>query len=121
MSLSRESGMSIAPGLGGGILMTVWLLALEWTYLGIGTAVVVLLMGLLLLPFLIKANRDGKKELGPLRQMKPGGGVTLGGVTTPGVGDNNPGRVGDPAPGQPDAQPDPYGARAQRHGTPIKS
>jgi len=104
-----------------GIVMTASSLALQWTYLGIGSALVVVLMALLLVPYLIKANRDGKRELGPLRRMEPGGGVSLGAVTTPGVGDNNPGRVGDPAPGQPDAQPDPYGARAQRHGTPVKS
>jgi hypothetical protein len=98
------------------------LLALEWTYaVGIGTVIVVVLMGLYLVPFLLKENRDGKKELGPLRRMEPGGRVTLGAPTTPGAGDNNPGRVNDPAPGQPDGQADPYGPRAQRHGSPIKS
>ena len=37
-----------------------------------------------------------------------------GARTPPGAGDTHPGRRGDPAPGQPDAQADPYDARARR-------
>ena len=41
-------------------------------------------------------------------------GTELGPRTPTGTGDTHPGRRGDPAPGQPDAQADPYDARAQR-------
>ena len=85
-----------------------------------GALMVLVLMGLLLGPYLIKANRDGKKELGPMRRLT-GAGVKLGPATPPGAGDNNPGRVGDPAPGMPDGQPDPWGKRAQRDAPPIRS
>ncbi len=71
------------------------------------------LFGLLLVPALIKINRDGKRRLGPLRRLTKHG-VVLGPPTPPGAGDNNPGRVGDPAPGMPDGQPDPWGPRAHR-------
>ena len=101
--------------------MTGSLLALQWNYLSIGTFIVIVLMGLILVPFLIKENVDGKKELGVLRRLRRGGGVTLGAPTPPGAGDVTPGRIGNPAPGQPDGQADPYGATAQRHGSPIKS
>jgi hypothetical protein len=66
--------------------------------LGIGIAV--LLAVALLVPYLIKEIRRGKVELGPR--------------TPTGAGDTHPGRRGDPAPGQPDAQADPYTNRAQR-------
>jgi hypothetical protein len=101
--------------------MTGSLFALEMSYLTIGALIVVVLMGVFLIPYLIKENRDGKKELGPMRRMHPGGSVTLGAPTPAGAGDNNPGRVGDPAPGQPDAQADPYGERAQRHAPKVHS
>ena len=97
------------------------LIALQWTGSAIGVLMVVILMGLLLVPFLIKANRDGKRQLGPLRHLLRGGRVKLGPSPPIGVGDNNPGRVGDPAPGMPDGQADPWGPRAQREGPPIRS
>ena len=96
------------------------LFALELGWGVTGALMVIVLMGLLLGPFLFKANRDGKKELGPLRRLGKTG-VTLGAPTPPGAGDNNPGRVGDPAPGMPDGQPDPWGERAQRGAPPIRS
>ena len=68
----------------------------------------------------IKEIRGGKAELGPIRRMF-GGKVVLGPPAPTGAGDNNPGRRGDPAPGMPDAQADPYGDRAQRKSPPIKS
>lgn len=74
----------------------------------------------LLIPFLLVEIRNGKKGLGPLRRLGRGG-MTLGPVTPLGAGDNNPGRRGDPAPGQPDGQSDPWGPRAQRNGPPIQS
>jgi len=49
---------------------------------------------------LYKEIKKGKANLGPR--------------TPVGAGDTHPGRRGDPAPGQPDAQADPYDVRAQR-------
>jgi hypothetical protein len=95
--------------------------ALQWNQLSIGLLVAIVLGAALLVPYLIKEIRGGKGELGPMRRLGGRGTVTLGPTTPTGAGDNNPGRVGDPAPGQPDAQPDPYGARAQRNAPPIKS
>ena len=97
------------------------MLDFQWSYYVIGAVIVIALMGALLGPFLFKEIGDGKRELGPLRRMRPGGRITLGAPTPAGAGDNNPGRRGDPAPGQPDAQPDPYGNRAQRFGPPVRS
>lgn len=94
--------------------------ALQWTELTVGIVIALALAALFLIPYLRKEIRDGKGELGPLRRMK-GGKIVSGPSTPSGAGDNNPGRRGDPAPGQPDGQPDPYGARAQRNGPPIKS
>jgi hypothetical protein len=88
-------------------------MALEWTAVSLANVVVIALVALLLVPYLIKEIRDGKRNLGPLRRLGRGQ-VTLGPQTPAGAGDVNPGRVGDPAPGQPDGQSDPYGARAQR-------
>jgi hypothetical protein len=68
--------------------------------LGLGIAIAVLLALALLVPYLVKEIRRGKAELGPR--------------TPTGAGDTHPGRRGDPAPGQPDAQADPYTRRAQR-------
>jgi hypothetical protein len=97
------------------------LIAFQWPAFTIGVLMVVVLMGLLLVPFLIKANRDGKRQLGPVRWLQRGKGVKSGPLPPIGVGDNNPGRVGDPAPGMPDGQPDPWGPRAQRDAPPIQS
>jgi hypothetical protein len=68
--------------------------------LGWGLLVALVLAAALLVPFLIKEIRKGKVELGPR-------------VPT-GAGDTHPGRRGDPAPGQPDAQADPYDSEARR-------
>lgn len=100
--------------------MSVPLFALELN-VGATSVIVVALAALVLVPYLIKEIRDGKAQLGPLRRLGGGGKVTLDLPTPVGAGDNNPGRRGDPAPGQPDGQPDPYGARAQRNGPPIQS
>jgi hypothetical protein len=101
-------------------VVSVTLFALQWTELSLAILVAIALAVFLLVPFLIKEIREGKRSLGPLRRLGRGK-VTLGPQTPIGAGDNNPGRVGDPAPGQPDGQADPYGARAQRKGTPVKS
>jgi hypothetical protein len=101
-------------------VVSVALVALQWTELSLAFLVAIALVAFLLVPYLIKEIRDGKRDLGPLRRLRRGK-VTLGPQTPSGAGDNNPGRQGDPAPGQPDGQADPYGARAQRKGTPVKS
>ena len=86
----------------------------------VGILVSVVLMLLIWIPFFRKEIVEGKGELGPLRRMTSRG-VAPGPVTPTGAGDNNPGRVGDPAPGEPSGQPDPWGERAQRHAPPIRS
>jgi hypothetical protein len=80
--------------------------------LGMGILVSVLLMLLFWVPFLRKEIRDGKGELGPIRRLTRRG-VQPGPVAPTGAGDNNPGRVGDPAPGEPSGQPDPWSERAR--------
>ena len=82
--------------------------------------IAVVLAALVCVPYLIKEIRDGKREFGPLRRLGRTK-VAVGPETPTGAGDYNPGRAGDPAPGQPDAQPDPYDARAQRNAPPVKS
>jgi hypothetical protein len=96
------------------------LLALQWSELSWGLLVCIALAVVLWVPYLFKEIRDGKREFGPLRRLARGK-VVSGPPTPVGAADNNPGRRGDPAPGQPDGQPDPYGARAQRNAPPIKS
>jgi hypothetical protein len=51
-------------------------------------------------PYLYREIVKGKARVGP---QSPAG-----------AGDTHPGRRGDPAPGQPDAQADPYDPRARR-------
>jgi hypothetical protein len=67
---------------------------------GLGVAIVLALAVGLLVPYLLKEIRRGKVQLAPR--------------TPVGAGDNHPGRRGDPAPGQPDAQADPYDTIAGR-------
>jgi hypothetical protein len=86
----------------------------------VAVSVALALAVLLWVPYFIKEIRDGKREFGPLRRLRRDR-VTLGPPTPSGTGDFNPGRHEDPAPGQPDAQADPYGTRAQRQGPPVKS
>jgi hypothetical protein len=100
--------------------MLVSLIALQWTDLSTAILIAVALAMLLLVPFLFEEIRYGKKSLGPLRSLRRGQ-VELGPQTPAGAGDNSPGRRGDPAPGQPDGQGDPYGVRAQRNAPPIRS
>jgi hypothetical protein len=93
---------------------------LNGTALVVGLLLVIALFLGLLLPYLVKEIRDGKRDQGPLRRVRRGG-VSPGPDTPSGTGDLNPGRVGDPAPGEPSGQPDPYGRRAQRDAPAIKS
>jgi hypothetical protein len=77
------------------------LFAFDYTPISVGGMVIAIILAMtLLVPYLIKEIRRGKVELGPR--------------TPTGAGDTHPGRRGDPAPGQPEAQADPYTPRAQR-------
>ena len=75
------------------------IIALE-SYLGVGVLVALVLATALLVPYLVKEIRKGKVELGPR--------------VPDGPSETHPGRRGDPAPGHPEAQADPYDPRAQR-------
>jgi hypothetical protein len=68
--------------------------------MGVGILIALLLAIGILLPFLLKEIRRGKAQLAPR--------------TPVGAGDTHPGRRGNPAPGQPDAQADPYDTVARR-------
>ncbi len=63
-----------------------------------GIAIALILAAGLLTPFLIREIGRGKKQLTP--------------KTPIGAGDARPGRLGNPAPGMPDAQADPYSPQA---------
>jgi hypothetical protein len=65
-----------------------------------GILVAIALALALLVPFLIKEIRKGK--------------VTLGPNIPDGTGEPHPGRRGNPAPGHPEAQADPYDPNASR-------
>ena len=81
-------------------MIAVELLVALQSYLGIGILVVLILASALLVPYLIKEIRKGKVELGPRLPTGPS--------------EPHPGRRGNPAPGHPEAQADPYDPRAQR-------
>jgi len=66
----------------------------------IGIVVAIALAAALLVPYLLKEIRKGKVILGPR--------------LPDGASEPHPGRRGDPAPGHPDAQSDPYEPRASR-------
>jgi hypothetical protein len=70
------------------------------TELVVGIIIVAALAGGLLIPYLLKEIGRGKAELVP--------------NTPPGAGDTHPGKRSNPAPGQPDGQPDPYDDKARR-------
>jgi hypothetical protein len=76
----------------------VFALDYQMAFWGIFLAIV--LAAALWIPYLYKEIKKGKAQLGPRTPI--------------GTGDAHPGRRGDPAPGQPDAQADPYDPRAQR-------
>ena len=100
--------------------MTSSLFGYEVNWYVFAAIAVAILFGAFLVPALVRINREGKRRLGPMRRLTREG-VELGPSTPTGAGDNNPGRVGDPAPGMPDGQPDPWSPRAQREAPPIKS
>jgi hypothetical protein len=100
--------------------MSVTIFALQSSDLGLGLVVAIILTGALLVPYLYKEIRRGKVELGPqVKQTRHG--VEFGAITPTGTGDNHPGNLRNPAPGQPDAQSDPYGPRAQHNAPPTQS
>jgi hypothetical protein len=77
-------------------------LLVAWQYPDMSTAIliVVVLAAVLWIPYFLKEIRKGKVNLGP---------------TLPdGASEPHPGRRGDPAPGHPEAQADPYDPRASR-------
>jgi hypothetical protein len=76
--------------------------ALQFSNLEVGFAILiaVLLAVVLWGPYLYEEIVRGKATVGPR--------------VPDGTGDIHPGRRGDPAPGQPDAQADPYETRNQR-------
>jgi hypothetical protein len=77
------------------------LVALEYSSgLVAGIVICLILAAVLWGPYLYEEIVRGKATVGP---RYPDG-----------AGDTHPGRRGDPAPGQPDAQADPYDPRAQR-------
>jgi hypothetical protein len=75
------------------------MLSLQLSGLSLGLLIVAMLAAALLVPYLIKEIRRGKVDLGPR--------------VPDGAGDTHPGRRGNPAPGQPDGQADPYDATAR--------
>ena len=77
-----------------------FLLALQYTELILAILLAVLLAAVLWGPYLYEEIVRGKAKEGPRSPL--------------GAGDTHPGRVGNPAPGQPDAQADPYDERARR-------
>jgi hypothetical protein len=83
------------------VLFAELILTMQYaTELALGIAVAVLLAAALLIPYLVKEIRRGKVELGPRLPT--------------GTGEPHPGRRGDPAPGHPEAQADPYDPEARR-------
>jgi hypothetical protein len=68
--------------------------------LWLGIVIALVLAAILWGPYLYEEIVKGKVSVGPR--------------TPDGAGDTHPGRRGDPAPGQPDAQADPYDAEARR-------
>jgi hypothetical protein len=81
-------------------VIAVELLIAIQSYLGAGILIALVLATALLVPYLVKEIRRGKVELGPRLPTGPS--------------EPNPGRRGNPAPGHPEAQADPYDRRAQR-------
>ena len=65
-----------------------------------GIVIALVLAAALLVPYLFKEIRKGKARLGPNLPR--------------GASEPHPGRRGDPAPGHPEAQADPYEPRASR-------
>ena len=76
------------------------LLALQYADLIFASLIALALAVVLWGPYLYEEIVRGKASVGPR--------------VPDGAGDTHPGRRGDPAPGQPDAQADPYDPRAQR-------
>ena len=70
------------------------------TAVELGILIAIALGAALLVPYLFQEIRKGKVDLGPR--------------LPDGVSEPHPGRRGDPAPGHPDAQSDPYDPRASR-------
>src|SRR5260221_5287864 len=74
---------------------------------GLAILLAVALFAGLLAPYLYKEMRRGKADVGARIPLGPG--------------DAHPGRRGNPAPGQPDAQADPWEPGSQKGGPPVRS
>lgn len=74
--------------------------ALDYSTVAGGVIVALALAAALLVPYLVNEIRGGKISLGPRLPI--------------GTGEPRPGRRGDPAPGHPEAQADPYDPKAAR-------
>jgi hypothetical protein len=81
-------------------MIPVELLALDYSTIAAGVIVALALAAALLVPYLVNEIRQGKVSLGPRLPL--------------GTGEPRPGRRGNPAPGHPEAQADPYDAKASR-------
>ncbi len=79
-------------------------LLVAWEYAGAamfaGIVIAIVLALALLVPYLMEEIKKGKVSLGP--------------SVPDGTGDSYAGRRGDPAPGHPEAQADPYDPKASR-------
>jgi hypothetical protein len=77
-------------------------LLVAWQYPSTGSAIIIALalVVCLLVPYLVMEIRKGKINLGPRLPY--------------GASEPHPGRRGNPAPGHPEAQADPYDPRASR-------
>jgi hypothetical protein len=82
------------------VLLAHLLLAFTQSELAIGILLVIVLFGGLLVPYLVREIRRGKAELGPRVPLGPS--------------ETHPGTRGNPAPGHPDGQADPYEPEARR-------
>ena len=76
------------------------LVALAYSSIAAGIILALALAAALLVPYLVQEIRKGKVSLGPRLPA--------------GTGEPHPGRRGDPAPGHPEAQADPYDPKASR-------
>jgi hypothetical protein len=77
-------------------------LLIAWEYPSTAGAIVLALVltAGLLVPFIVKEIRKGKVSMGPRQPL--------------GASEPHPGHRGDPAPGHPDAQSDPYDVKNSR-------
>src|SRR5438128_1196341 len=98
----RRGGTLVETAIRGGVSMLAveLLVALAYSSIAAGIILALALAAALLVPYLVQEIRKGKVSLGPRLPA--------------GTGEPHPGRRGDPAPGHPEAQADPYDPKASR-------